>query len=44
MVSEEGLEGRAGGSEEDVVDVMLAAEEVWGLLVGIGEAPEMAFD
>ena len=42
MVKDEGLEGRAGGSE-DVVDVVLAAEEVWGLLVGIVEAPEMAF-
>ena len=46
MEREEGFEGRAGGSEEDVDGVEAAEEEeeVWGVVVGIVDAPDIAID
>ena len=44
MEREEGFEGRAGGSEEDVDGVGAAEEEVWGVLVDIVDAPDIAID
>ena len=44
MEREEGFEGRAGGSEEDVDGVGAAEGEVWGLVVGMVDAPDIAID